>query len=117
MREPAATNADVRIEAIAKDVFEHARNLLVCATLMALGTVARSRSGELLGSSLIEGVIGWGVIALAVALAMLNLRIGIIRLRPWKRWRLWSVVLLALYAFIAVRIVEIMALLRLEASK
>jgi hypothetical protein len=114
MNEPAPTNTDVKIEAIAKDVFELVRNLLACATLMALGLLARSRSEDLLGGSLFKGVIGWGVIALAAALALLNLWIGVIRLRRWKLWRLWSVVLLAAYVLIAVRVLELMALIRLE---
>ena len=114
MHEPAPTTTDVKLESIAKDVFEHTRNLLVCATLMALGFVARSRSGDVLGGSLIEPAIGWGVIAVAAALALLNLRIGVNRLKRWKHWRLWSAVLLAAYILIAVRILEIMALVRLQ---
>jgi hypothetical protein len=114
VHEPVPTNADVKIEAIAKDVFELVRNLLACATLMALGLVARSRSEDLLGGSLLRGVIGWGVIALAAALALLNLRIEVIRLRRWKLWRLWSVVLLVAYVLIALRVLELMALVRLE---
>ena len=108
----AARNAE--IQAIAKDILEHFRNLLVCATLLALGLVARSRSGELLGSALIEGVIGWGVIAVAVALTLLNLWMGVNRLRQRKRWKLWSGLLLAAYVLIAVRVLEVMALVHLE---
>ena len=113
MHEPAATSAGVKIEAIAKGIFEHARNLLMCATLLALGLVARTRSDDLLGGSLLKGVTGWGVIAVATALALLNLVMGVIRLRQWKHWKLWSAALLAAYAVIALRVVEIMALVRL----
>jgi hypothetical protein len=114
MHEPTATKADARLQAIAKDVFEHARNLLMCATLLALGLVARTRSGDLLGASLLKEAIGWGVITVAAALALLNLWIGVLRLRQWKHWQLWSVVLLATYAAIALRLVEILALVRLQ---
>jgi hypothetical protein len=86
----------------------------MCATLLALGLVARSRSSDLLGAALFEGLIGWGVIALAAFLAMLNLWIGVNRLKQWKHWKMFSVVLFAAYVMIAHRVLEIVALIHLD---
>lgn len=108
------TPRDHRIQSIARDVFEHARNLVLCATLLGLGLVARERSADLLGASRFQGVIGWGVIAVAASLALLNLLVGVIRFKDWKHWKLWSVGLLALYGLITTRIMEAMALLHLH---
>lgn len=112
--QPATRAPEARISGIGKDIFEHVRNLLVCATLMALGLIARQRSEDLLGGSLLKGITGWGVIAVAAALALLNLQIGVDRLRSWKHWKLWSAVLLAGYVVIALRVLEVMTLLRVE---
>jgi len=114
MHDTLAATRNARVQAIARDILEHFRNLLVCATLLALGLVARSRSGDLHGSSLIQGVIGWGVIAVAATLTLLNLWLGVNRLRQWKHWKLWSGLLLAAYVLIAVRVLEVMALVHLE---
>ena len=108
------TERDTRAHAVARDVFEHARNLVMCATLLALGLVARNRSGDLLGASLIEGAIGWGVITVAAALALLNLWMGVSRLKHWKHWKLWSALLLTAYLVITTRVMEVMALVQLS---
>src|SRR6266516_3940852 len=114
MNDPSPATRDTRTETVVRDILEHFRNLLMVATLLALGLVARNRSGDLLGSSLIKGTIGWGVIAVATALALLNLWIGVNRLKQWKHWKLWSALLLAAYVLIASRVMEVMALLQLE---
>jgi hypothetical protein len=114
MNDPLPTTPDTRLQAIGKDILEHFRNLLMCATLLALGLLARRRSGDLLGGALIQGFIGWGVITVAAALALLNLWSGVNRLKQWKQWKLWSVVLLAAYLVIAMRVLEVMALVKLE---
>lgn len=114
MHEPSATTRAAGIQVIARDILEHFRNLLLCATLLALGLVAHSRSGDLFGGLLVQTGIGWGVIAVAAALALLNLWLGVNRLKQWKRWKLWSGLLLAAYALIAARVLEVMALVHLE---
>jgi hypothetical protein len=106
------TQSDTQVQTIARDVFEHARNLVLCATLLGLGLAARERSADLLGASVFQGIIGWGVLAVAAALALLNLWVGVSRLKHWKHWKLWSLVLLAVYGIIAVRVMEVMALLQ-----
>ena len=114
MNDPSSITRDARIQAVARDILEHFRNLLLCATLLALGLVAHNRSDELLGGSLIKAGVGWGVITVAAALGLLNLWTGVSRLRQWKHWKLWSGLLLAAYVLIAVRVLEIMALVHLE---
>ena len=111
----ARTSREMRIQAVSKDIFEHARNLLTCATLLALGVVARNRPRDLFGSSLLEGAIGWGVITGAAVLGLLNLWTGTNRLKQWKHWKLWSGVMLAAYVLVAARVLEVMALIRLGA--
>jgi len=114
MNDPFPVEGDAGVQAIARDTLMHFRNLLMCATLLALGLVARSRSEELLGRSLIKGAIGWGVIAVAAALALLNLWSGVNRLKQWRQWKFWSVLLLAAYVLIVARVLEVMALVHLE---
>ena len=116
MNDPSPLTPGTRIQTVSRELFEHVRNLLTCATLLALGLVARDRSGDLLGSSLIKGTIGWGVIALATALALLNLWMGLSRLKQWKHWKLCSVVLLTAYVFIATRVMEVTALVQLKGN-
>lgn len=105
-----------RMDAIAHDAFEQVRNILTCATLLALGMVARNRSADLLGSTLIKGFIGWGIITLAATLALMNLWMGVRRLKRWKRWKLWSALLFLAYVTIAERVLEVMAMIHLQAK-
>ena len=114
MSDPKPAMDEARIQAAAKVILEHFRNLLMCATLLALGLVARSRPAEVLGGSLIKGFTGWGVITLAAGLAIINLWAGVDRLRHWKHWRLWCGFLLGAYALLAARVIEVMALIHLE---
>ena len=114
MQDTSTTTRDSGAQTIARDILEHFRNLLLCATLLALGLVARSRSGDLLGGSLVKAGVGWGVIAVATALAVLNLWVGVNRLKQWRRWKLWGGLLVAAYVLIAVRVLEVMALVHLE---
>ena len=108
------TPRENHIQSIARDVFEHARNLVLCATLLGLGLVARERSADLMGAAIFQGIIGWGVIVVAALLALLNLWVGVIRLKAWKHWKLWSVALLAVYGLIVMRVMEVVALLHLR---
>ena len=113
MNDPAPTSRDARFQAICRDILEHFRNLLFIAMLLALGLVARRRSADLVGAPLLEDVIGWGVIAVAVVLALVNLWLGASKLKQWRHWRLWSSVLLVTYVLIALRVMEVMALVQL----
>jgi hypothetical protein len=99
-------------QSIGREILEHFRNLLFSATLLGLGLVARRRSADLFGAPMFEAVIGCGIIAVAAVLALINLWLGVSRLKQWKHWRLWSVLLLAVYAAIALRIVEVMAMVQ-----
>ena len=114
MSNPVPASCDTRIQAVGKDILEHFRNLLMCATLLALGLVARNKSRDLVGSSLIDGVIGWGVIAVAAALALLNMWTGVNRLKQWNHWKFWSVMFLVAYVAIGARVMEVIALVHLE---
>ena len=114
MNDPLSTGREARQLAVARLIFEHARNLVLCATLLALGLAARRRSGDLLGGAFCQAAVGWGVVAAAAALALLNFWTGVTQLKQWQHWKLWSGLLLAAYLAVTARVMEVMTVLKLD---
>ena len=94
-------------QGLTKDIFDHVRNYLMCAFLIATGSYAmKYGSGGLLGVVTNEYT-GIGIIALGFILALLNLYDGILRLSKFKHHLFLDIVLILLYIFISERIIEI----------
>jgi hypothetical protein len=90
---------------LAKAVFDHARNYLVCAFVLAIGLQEMNPETEsMLGLSYKYS--GIGVIALAGFLILLNLADGIRRISSVKHHSLLITGLVAVYIFFSLRVVE-----------
>lgn len=94
-------------EGLTKAIFDHVRNFLMCAFLLAIGTAEfRDHSNLTVGvaGSHYSGV---GVILISCLLFALNLYDGIRKLSRFKKHRLLTVALVVAYAIVALRLVEI----------
>ncbi|MFJ2367331.1 hypothetical protein ACIPIN_27175 [Pseudomonas sp. NPDC087697] len=94
-------------QGFSKEVFDNLRNLLMCALLLAAGTDSLhsppSPTFHLFGYWLT----GWGLIALAVVLMLLNMCDGLRKLAKTRYHLSLQLVLCLLYVVMAFRIVEI----------
>ena len=93
-------------EGLAKSVFDHIRNFLMCAFLLAIGTAEfKQHTSHFLGlvSSNYSGV---GVIGLSIILICLNLYDGIRRISRTKYHLILTIVLISIYIFLSIRVVE-----------
>ncbi len=94
-------------QGLAKDIFDHVRNYLMCAFLIATGTYAMKHGSGGLLSVVTSEFTGVGIIVLGFILALLNLYDGIYRLSKFKHHLFLDIVLVLLYVFISERIIEI----------
>ena len=94
-------------DGLPKAVFDHVRNFLVCAFLLAIGTTEyRDHSGLMFG--LIPGQYsGAGIIVIACLLFALNLYDGISKLSRFGSHRALILLMVVLYIVLAMRVVEI----------
>jgi hypothetical protein len=91
---------------LSKDVFDHVRNYLICAFLLAIGTAEfREHSTSLLdiSPSQFHGVT---VIVLSSLLILLNLYDAIRKLSKSKYNLVLVIILIALYLFFSFRVIE-----------
>ena len=101
----SSTNAALRGEVL-KQIFDHVRNYLICALLLAVGiTELREHNSMLFGliSSRYSGV---GVVAIALFLMLINLYDGIRRISRARHHLLLTAGIILLYVFLSVRVVE-----------
>ena len=91
---------------LVKQVFDHIRNYLICAFILAIGTTElRQQESEFF--DLVPAVYaGWGVIGLAAMLISLNLYDGIRRISKEKYHFVFTIALVLLYLFLSVRVIE-----------
>ena len=89
-----------------KQVFDHVRNYMICAFILAIGTTELRATEPQLFDFIPPGYGGLGVIAVAVVLICFNLYDGIRRISRSKYHALLIAVLIALYLFFSVRVVE-----------
>jgi len=93
-------------DGLAKSVFDHIRNFLMCAFLLAIGTAEfRQHTSEFFGliSSQYSGT---GVIGLSLILICLNLYDGIRKISRTKYHLILTIVLIGIYIFLSIRVVE-----------
>ena len=91
---------------LAKSVFEHARNFLVCAFILAIGLQEMRPDTESILGFISYKYSGIGVVILACFLIILNLLDGIRRISRFKHHAALITGLIALYIFMALRVVE-----------
>jgi len=94
-------------DGLPKAIFDHLRNFLMCAFLLAIGTTEFHTHKVTTLGLLPAWFSGVGIIAVASLLFLLNLVDGIRRLARLKFQLLLSIGLIAIYVLFAIRVVEI----------
>ena len=89
-----------------KQVFDHVRNYMICAFILAIGTTELRQQESQFFDLIPSGYAGLGVIAVAVLLICINLYDGIRRIYRSKNHALLIAALVVLYLFISARVVE-----------
>lgn len=90
----------------AKQIFDHIRNFLIGAFILAIGTTEFRQQGNQFFEFIPPGYAGLGVISLAAVLISLNLYDGIRRISSSKYHISLTLGLVLLYLFLSVRVVE-----------
>lgn len=94
-------------EGLTKTIFDHVRNFLMCAFLLALGTTEFRDHPSQLVAPAGGHYAGIAVILISCFLFVLNLYDGIRKLSRFKWHRLLTSALIATYVIVALRLVEI----------
>jgi hypothetical protein len=89
-----------------KQVFDHIRNYLICAFILAIGTTELRQQEREFFDLIPATYAGWGVISLAAMLISLNLYDGIRRISKSKYHFVFTIALILLYLFLSVRVIE-----------
>ncbi len=106
MKIPERLNASIDAD-VSKVIFDHLRNFLMCAFLLSIGTNEVKQHSSLLFGLLSSEYTGYGVIALATVLILLNLYDGVRKISNTRYHVLMTIVLVSLYVFFSIRVVEI----------
>ena len=89
-----------------KEIFDHVRNYLICALLLAIGTNEINHPDNLLFGLIPGRYSGLGIVGVSFILIALNLYDGVRKLSNLKHHYLISIVLVAIYIFLSVRVIE-----------
>ena len=104
----AIDRLDVALDdGLTKSIFDHVRNFVMCAFLLAIGTAEFNTHSNLAIGIAGSQYSGIGVIVIAGLLFALNLYDGIRKLSRLKHHRLLTVVFITVYAIVSLRLVEI----------
>jgi hypothetical protein len=101
---------------LVKEIFDHVRNYLMCAFLLAVGVLAfKDKTGLFFGqvANANHNFSGLAIIGLSCILFGLNLLDGIRRIRRFGYGRLFSVVFTVGYVVLSIRMLELAWYLRL----
>jgi len=93
-------------QGISKAVFDHLRNFLICAFLLAIGTNEFREHTSILFGLISSQYSGLGVIAISCLLIALNLYDGIRKISRTKYHVIFTIILIVLYLFLSIRVVE-----------
>lgn len=94
-------------DGLTKTIFDHVRNFLMCAFLLAIGTTEfRDHPSQLITPAGGQYT-GIAIIVIACCLFIINLVDGIRKLARFAWHRLLIVALIATYALVSLRLVEI----------
>lgn len=91
---------------LSKTVFDHLRNFLIAAFLLAVGTNELKEHTNLFFNLIPGHFSGIGIIVIAVTLIALNLYDGIRKISKNEHHLLFTLTLVILYIFLAVRVVQ-----------
>ena len=94
---------------LAKRVFDHIRNFLICSFLLAIGVVAYEQQTGLILGYFVVRYAGVGIIFLSFLLFCLNLYDGMRQIASFKYRRSSMVLLVILYMYVALRVIELAA--------
>ena len=89
-----------------KQVFDHLRNYMICAFILAVGTTELRQTESQFFDLIPPGRAGLGVVAIGAVLMCLNLYDGIRRISRSKYHSVLIVALIILYLFFSLRVVE-----------
>lgn len=92
---------------LVKEIFDHVRNYLMCAFLLAMGTFSMAQNRGFYFDDIPRLTTGIVVVILGTLLALLNFYDGIRKLRRVRNNQYLNIVLIILYVVLSERIVEI----------
>jgi hypothetical protein len=95
-----------------KEVFDHVRNLLVCALLIAAGLFETRHSTALLEPVFAGPLTGWGLVAVGSGLAIVNLLAGMSQLSKLPHSRVWITLMLCGYVLMSIRAMVVLTAFR-----
>jgi len=90
-----------------KHVFDHIRNYLMCAFLLAVGANELNQHTSFLFGLISSQYSGFGIIGISCILITINLYDGISRISKYKYNVIMTVLLLALYVLFSIRVIEL----------
>ena len=93
-------------QGVSKQVFDHLRNYMICAFILAIGTTELREKEAQFFDLIPPGYAGLGVIALGGLLIVFNLYDGIRRISRSPYHRVLTVALVLLYLLMTARVVE-----------
>ena len=100
-----------------KDVFEHVRNLVLATLVIAAGVHANAYGPHMPALAVFEfEPWGYGVAAVGLILAILNLLDGLYKLAKMNAPILLRVVVIMFYLFFAVRVAQLIYLFRISST-
>ncbi|HUG56784.1 MAG TPA: hypothetical protein VL002_00940 [Candidimonas sp.] len=97
-----------------KPIFDHLRNLLVCTLLLAAGSFQLKQPFGIFADSVFQSLLGYGVVAMAVILILLNLLDGIYKLSKIRHPFIFKLGLIVAYIIITIRVVVVTSLFRVS---
>lgn len=95
-------------DGLVKDVFDHIRNFLYAATILAAGSFSARHDEQALYGLIISENLGIGIILFGIFLMLLNLYGGLRRLSKLNHPVLLSILLTLIYVLASIRVVEVM---------
>ena len=98
-------NISYREDAV-KQLFDHVRNYMICALLLAIGTTEFKVQATMVASLVSTKYSGVGIIGIAILLTLINLYDGIRQLTKVKYHAVLIAVLIGLYLYFSIRVVE-----------
>lgn len=93
-------------EDMVKQLFDHVRNYMICALLLAIGTTEFREQASNVTSVVESQYSGVAIIGIALLLMLVNLYDGVRRLAKTKYHATLIAVLIVLYVFLSIRVVE-----------
>ena len=101
---------------LSKEIFDHIRNYLMCAMILAIGTSEIKQHSSLLFGLVPGQYSGLGVVAFAFVLIAFNLYDGIRKLSRTRYHLAFTICLITLYLLISIRVIEMAWHFRTDAA-